>query len=353
MEAQKEILASVISAGRDVVGKESAGFEGPGKKIPRINAAAGDPAGITRTHFEATGTRTPAGIEAIVSKPSGIEPGGIETAEIDIAGIKNAGSKSAMAATKVYEPVVGGPLGDKAAAIEGAGVDFIVADLSSTREVARAAEEIRGILSWEGRESLDILVNNAGTFSSWYAGTPDGYELQFAVNHLAPFLLTNKLLDLLKKSEDGRIITVSSGSHYRTRIKWDDIFLSRRYNGLRAYKQSKLANVLFTAEVNRRIGSCGNLRAFALDPGLIRTQIGFKGTDSLARWIWKKRSDKGKLPETAARLALFLALDGKPREYPDIYWKDFKPKQPSKYACREEAAKRLWELSERMCGLKA
>ena len=107
----------------------------------QFGTTTGDPARIKRTHFGAADTRAPAGIEAIVSKPSWIEPGGIKTAEIDIAGIKNAGSKSAVATTKVYEPAGGGSLGDKAAAIEGTGVDFIVADLSSTREVARAAEE--------------------------------------------------------------------------------------------------------------------------------------------------------------------------------------------------------------------
>ncbi|HHW12034.1 MAG TPA: SDR family NAD(P)-dependent oxidoreductase [Firmicutes bacterium] len=100
---------------------------------------------------------------------------------------------------------------------------------------------------------LDVLINNAGTFSSWFMTTDEGFELQLAVNHLAPFLLTHQLMPLLMAAPAGRVISVSSGSHYGTIMYWKDLQLRKHYNSLWAYKQSKLANVLFIAELDRQI----------------------------------------------------------------------------------------------------
>ncbi|NMB96679.1 MAG: SDR family NAD(P)-dependent oxidoreductase, partial [Clostridiaceae bacterium] len=188
-------------------------------------------------------------------------------------------------------------------------ITYIVADLSLLREVRKLSERIKEIVHNEGKDCIDVLVNNAGTFSSWYISTEEGFELQFAVNYLAPFLLTNQLLPLLKAAPTGRIINLSSGSHYRTKIRWNDIMMRKHYNCLMVYKQTKLANVLFTAELNRRLRkdsrNCANIYksndtgvnsivcAFAVDPGLVNTQIGLKGTTGIAKWIWKKRSRKG------------------------------------------------------------
>ena len=231
-------------------------------------------------------------------------------------------------------------------------VSFLAADLSSLAEVRRLASDIRETLAKAGYSHLDVLINNAGAVSSWYISTVDGFELQFAVNHLAPFLLTHELLPLLERSQAGTVICTSSGSHYRTRLRWNDIMLRKHYNTLLAYKQTKLANVLFVTELNSRLAASGSdIKAFALDPGLVNTDIGFKGTSGIARMVWRFRSRGGTPPEVPARCMAYLALDPAPRATGKIYWKDCMPKEPSAYSQRPDVAKRLWELSERMCGI--
>ncbi len=225
-------------------------------------------------------------------------------------------------------------------------ISFKLADLSSQRQVRRLAAELRHDI-----EKIDVLVNNAGTVSSWYAATEDSYELQFAVNHLAPFLLTHELLPLLEAAPVARVLTVSSGSHYRTRMHWSNVMLSKNYNCLLAYKQSKLANVLFTAEFNRRMGSDSSVRAYAVDPGLVHTDIGLKGTGGIVQWVWERRSNGGVSPEQGAETAIFLASAPTLEDPKAIYWKDCQPKRPSRYALRKPEAARLWELSERLCGI--
>ncbi len=131
---------------------------------------------------------------------------------------------------------------------------FCVADLASQHQVRGLADQIAARLATAGYAGLDVLVNNAGTVSSWFVATEDGYELQFAVNHLAPFLLTHELMPMLRRAPEGRVIVVSSGSHRRGKMHWTDVMLRRHYGILKAYKQSKLANVLFVAELNRRLG---------------------------------------------------------------------------------------------------
>jgi hypothetical protein len=125
----------------------------------------------------------------------------------------------------------------------------------------------------------------------------------------------------------------------------------RGYNPLRTYKQSKLANVLFTFELNRRLGDASPVRAYAADPGLVNTEIGLKGTTGIARWIWEKRRAKGRRPEEAAATLVFLAVDPSVAGSRAVYWKDCRPTPPSRYARRREEAARLWAISERLCGL--
>ncbi len=232
-----------------------------------------------------------------------------------------------------------------------ADVAFCLADLSAQRQVRALASEIRTRIAEAGADRLDILVNNAGTVSSWYVATEDGYELQFAVNHLAPFLLTHALMPLLHNAPHARVVTVSSGSHYRTRIHWADVMYRQRYNCLKAYKQSKLANVLFTAELNRRLGPESRVRGYVADPGLVDTQIGFKGTGGLVRWVWDRRRSGGASPEEGAKTVIYLAADPAILESEALYWKACRPKRASRYARDPVHADRLWELSARLCGL--
>ncbi len=150
----------------------------------------------------------------------------------------------------------------------GAEVDVFLADLSSQRDVRALAGQVLAAYA-----RLDVLVNNVGGYWATRHETADGLERTFAVNHLAPFLLTNLLLDRLRASAPARVVTVSSGAQAMGRIDLDDLQGSQGYNGQRAYNQSKLANVMFTYELARRLEGSG-VTANALHPGVVRTAFG-------------------------------------------------------------------------------
>jgi len=230
-------------------------------------------------------------------------------------------------------------------------IGFRVADLSAQGHVRALAAQIR---EWAGANAsgkIDVLINNAAMVTNRYMATEDGYETQFAVNHLAGFLLTHELLPLLAAARAARILTVSSNSHRRKRIHWRDPMMRRRYNILLAYKQSKLANVMFSAEFNRRFAAATSMRAYAIDPGLVNTGIGSKDTRGIVRWIWENRRAKGVSPEQGAETVVYIATDPAVAGSQEVYWKDCQPVPPSEYALREREAARLWEYSERLCGI--
>jgi NAD(P)-dependent dehydrogenase (short-subunit alcohol dehydrogenase family) len=235
---------------------------------------------------------------------------------------------------------------------EGKFVPVFVADLSVQAEIHLLAQKIRNQLTAWDKPALDVLINNAGTVPFWQTLTPEGFDTQWAVNHLAPFLLTYELLPLLKAASAARVITVSSGSHYNTRMNWEDIQLRKHYNPLRAYKQTKLANVLFTAELDRQLAD-STVRAFAADPGLVNTGIGLKSNSFLARWIWNIRRRGGIPAEESAEGIIYLATEPGIQNSAQIYWKHGKPKSPSPYALDPQAARRLWSISAQMCGINA
>jgi NAD(P)-dependent dehydrogenase (short-subunit alcohol dehydrogenase family) len=231
-------------------------------------------------------------------------------------------------------------------------VHYLVANLSLQSEIKQLAGQVADLLATHARGALDGLVNNAGTFTYWLTLTPEGMEMQWAVNHLAPFLLTNQLLPLLKAAPFARVVTVSSDSHASGHIHWADPQLIRRYNGLKAYGNTKLANVLFTLSLNRQLESAPHVRAFAADPGLVKTDIGMKGTPSLAQWIWKIRRSGGTGPEVPARGILYLLTEPSIQDSPEVYWKDGRPRRASRAALDDYAASRLWVLSAKMCGMQ-
>ncbi len=218
---------------------------------------------------------------------------------------------------------------------------FETADLASQSDIRALAGRLRGRLA-----RLDVLVNNAGTFRSRYEESPDGIEMQFAVNHLAGFLLTRELFPLLRASAGARIIGVSSGSHFSGRMRWDDVGMRKNYFGLSAYDQSKLAVALFTAEIARRFG----MDAYAVDPGLVKTEIGRKKTGPLVKLVWGLRARGGIEPAESARSIAWLALAPEAAGRTGLYWKNRAP-APSSPAARSLAdAERLWKLSEELCG---
>jgi NAD(P)-dependent dehydrogenase (short-subunit alcohol dehydrogenase family) len=233
-----------------------------------------------------------------------------------------------------------------------ANLTYVIGDLSSLNSVRQLSEAIQLKLREFGKQRLDVLVNNAASVTSWFTLNEDGYEQQFAVNHLAPFYLTHLLLPMLDRSDSGRILTVSSGSHRGTRMHWKDVMLRRNYNILRAYKQTKLANVLFTNQFNRLLPQLSRLRAYAVDPGLVNTKIGGKNANSLVNWFWNIRRKKGTTPIIAAETIVYLAIRQHLPEPEAAYWKACNPAQCSHYSRREDAAERLWELSERLCGIE-
>jgi retinol dehydrogenase 12 len=236
------------------------------------------------------------------------------------------------------------------AACPAAQIRYLVADLSRQAEIRRLAENICLSLNDWGKNSLDVLVNNAGIFSDRMMRTVDGVELVLAVNHMAPFLLTHKLLPQILAAPHGRVITVSSASHYHTWINPQRINHPWVYFGLWRYKVSKLANVFFTYELNRRLKTT-SVRAFAVDPGLVNTEIGQKGTWGLSSMVWMLRRKSGQSPEIPAHTILFLCTDPTIQDSGNFYWRDCRPKNPSQLAQRADIARQLWDVSCNLCGI--
>ncbi|HET6498689.1 MAG TPA: SDR family NAD(P)-dependent oxidoreductase [Coriobacteriia bacterium] len=231
-------------------------------------------------------------------------------------------------------------------------VEYVVADLSTTDAVKAAAAEIGARLAARGHIGLDALVNNAGVVSSWRMVTAEGYEQQFAVNHLAGFLLTRELLPLLERGRPARVITVGSGSHRGASMHWDDPMFTRGYHTLRAYRQSKLANVLFSAEFNRRQAELSRVRAYVFDPGLVRTDISLKSSSGIEALVWRLRSrSRGALaPEIPAGHLASLALAPDLQDESALYWRLGRPVAADPAGLDPTAGARLWALSEQLCG---
>jgi len=221
-------------------------------------------------------------------------------------------------------------------------VEYLLANLESQAQVKSLSKTIIDLLVQKGENHLDGLVNNAGTYLEKKQMTEDGIEKTFAVNHLAPFILTQSLLQMLMNAEHGRVIAVSSYSHYTTPLCLSRITNPWPYISLMAYKRSKLCNVLFTYALNRRYD---HLEAFAVDPGLVNTSIASKGNQGISHWVWRSRRKKGTPPETPAKTILFLCAEDEINTTQGFYFKDCKPKISSRKSRREDLADDLWDLS--------
>ena len=224
-------------------------------------------------------------------------------------------------------------------------VDFIAADLSLMAAVRRAAAEFRGRY-----DRLDVLINNAGISPARRRETAEGYEQTFALNHLGHFLFTNLLLELLLASSPARVINVTSGIYRQGKLDFDDLHLRKKFSAMRVYANSKLANVLFTVELARRMEGKG-VTVNAMTPGLTRTNI---GQDEGGFFAWSKRLADffgGKTPEQGADTLIWLATAP---EFDSVTGRLYMGRRELAMAGKArdpDLARRLWEVSEQLTGL--
>jgi NAD(P)-dependent dehydrogenase (short-subunit alcohol dehydrogenase family) len=223
-------------------------------------------------------------------------------------------------------------------------VDLLIADLSSLESVRRLATEFEKKYS-----KLHVLINNAGLFNQRRHVTTDGYENTFATNYLAPFLLTNLQLDQLKASAPSRIINVSSVGHYNGHINFNDLNLEKEYGGWKAYGQSKLALVLFTHELAKKLQGTG-VTVNSVHPGTVATNIWTRpfGPVGFIMALPKLFMTR---PEQGAQTIVYLASSPDARNLSGEYLEKLKVKKSSDESYDEEIAQRLWDVSAKLTHL--
>ena len=223
-------------------------------------------------------------------------------------------------------------------------MDFLLADLSSLADIRRLAQHFH-----ERYRRLDVLVNNVGGLFVRQRRSVDGFEMTFALNHLSYFLLTHLLLDTIRASAPARIVNVSSAMHWGAKPEFRYTPDSRRYFGPNAYGQSKLANILFTYELTRRLAGTG-VTTNALHPGFVATHFGV-GHNPLGRLI-KRVVNLAAIPvEEGARTSLYLAMSPEVESVTGKYFVDCTAMPSSSETYDRTAALRLWQDSERLTGI--
>jgi NAD(P)-dependent dehydrogenase (short-subunit alcohol dehydrogenase family) len=212
--------------------------------------------------------------------------------------------------------------------------------------VRRLAQELQSLLP-----RLDVLINNAAVMAAARARSAEGYDLTFAVNHLAPFLLTNLLLDKLKASVPARVIVVASEAHRRATLDFGDLMNAGASGWWTAYERSKLANVLFARELARRLAGTG-VTVNALHPGVVRSQL-FRGSPLLRVLLWSVGRLFMLSPQQGARGSVYLATASELERESGGYYRGCRRVAPSAAAQSEACAARLWQESARLTGLAA
>ena len=225
-------------------------------------------------------------------------------------------------------------------------VSFLQADFASLAQVRRLAADLDAL------PRLDVLINNAGCINFSRSVTTDGFETTFAVNHLAPFLLTRLLLTKIRDSAPARIVTVASAAHRGQRIDFDDLMSTRDYRMLRTYGRSKLANILFTrALANRLAGSA--VTANALHPGMVTTHLG--QDNWLARTVGRAfMAIAGVSATQGAKTSVYLATSAEVEGLSGDYYAKCRPAPlaAAPDALDDATAERLWSVSEELVGLR-
>ena len=226
-------------------------------------------------------------------------------------------------------------------------VDAFSADLSSQAAVRRLAGEVLAAYP-----RLDVLVNNVGGYWATRHVTADGLEHTFAVNHLAAFLLTGLLLDRLKASAPARVVTVSSGAQSMGSVDWADLQGERAYSGQTAYNQSKLASVMFTYELARRLAGTG-ATATVLHPGVVSTGFGAEDPSRIFKVLVPLWRPFMKTPQQGAATSIYLASSPEVEGVTGVYFAGGSPRTTNKASYDETAAARLWQVSADLVGLTA
>ncbi|HVI74258.1 MAG TPA: SDR family oxidoreductase [Anaeromyxobacteraceae bacterium] len=222
---------------------------------------------------------------------------------------------------------------------------LVVADLSSRAEIRSAAEEILRLVPW-----VDVLVNNAGAYFGRRETSTDGIEMNLALNHLAPFGLTLRLMGALTRSPAARVVNVASDAHRTATLDLDDVQSTRRYDRLEAYARSKLANVLFTNGLARRLQGT-RVTANAVHPGVVATNLG--GNNGWMKTRVRNLLRRSMLsPAEGARTSLYVATAPELNGVSGRYFSACKEKRASDASYDVEAAARLWELSEELSGVR-
>lgn len=221
-------------------------------------------------------------------------------------------------------------------------LDFILGDLSNNRQTKQAALDISEFIKRNYEGKLNILMNVAGLVNSGYQENEDGNEVTFAVNHLSVFLLTRHLIPLLEKTRNSRVLVVSSLSHYRATINWENIQSKKFYNIMKAYKMSKLYNVLFVKEFAKRNQ---NIKIYAIDPGLVNTELGLKGTGLIAHFIWNIKRKKGTSASVPAKFMVDVAMKQQYLSQSGNYLKQGEVVESSKGSYNKQDAQKLWDYS--------
>lgn len=218
-------------------------------------------------------------------------------------------------------------------------LEIMALDLGSKASIRAFAERFRG-----RHDRLDVLVNNAGLWPTSRSTTKDGLETTFGVNHVGTHLLTMELLPLLKKSAPSRVVVLSSGIHYRGKIDWDDLqFEKRKYGATAAYAQSKLANILFTKALARRLEGTG-VTVNAVHPGVVATELARDYPKILVKLFGLFLLT----PEKGAACSLHVATAPELAGVTGEYFEKSKIKLPLPAALDEAAQERLWALTEKL-----
>lgn len=233
-----------------------------------------------------------------------------------------------------------------------AAIDVVVADLGELQQVQSLAQQVSQLAP-----SLDVLVNNAGVWNSKRILSKEGVEMTLAINHLAYFYLTHLLLPNLRNAQDGgRVVCVASDSHKQIKgMFWDDLTLDNNYHGLRSYAQSKLANVLFVYEFARRCPQDVQVSSYAIQPGLVQTDIGLKGNTWLHRLAWRVRRQMSghKTPAEGAATSIYLASNDEVKNATGKYWDNCKTKDSYSSSYDATEAQLLWDWSCGKVGIKS